>query len=264
MLCGRVGRLSDFYELRGNDMATRKQISYKSLKRAFASAERMIADDRNHFITKVVTNEVSSLGVYEPLINAVIARALYEELSPRFVVETEVNRIDICAMDNSRSIVIAIESKGMVSNSTNGRGYPANSLDVHGIKTRKLSEVEKDINGLENKVIKNRLVVSHHEIVVPIVYELYRSGGEGRRAGDTKPWTTPPAFRNLSKYLKRDLRAWFDDNYPGEFKPIHATKAIPLIGANELWQEQSAWHYPNYKSLEAYVSFFAFGRYVEE
>ena len=244
-------------------MATRKQISDRSLKRAFASAEKMIAGDRNRFITKVVTNEVSSLGVYEPLINAVIARALYDELSSRFVVETEVNRIDACALDNSGSIVLAIESKGMVSNSTNGRGCPANSLDVHGIKTRKLGEVEKDINGLENKVSKNCPVVSHHEIIVPIVYELYRSGGEDRRAGDTKPWTTPPAFRNLSKDLRRDFRDWFDDNYPGEFKLIHATKAIPLIGANELWQEQSAWHYPKYRSLETYVNFFAFGRYVE-
>ena len=44
---------------------------------------------------------------------------------------------------------------------------------------------------------------------------------------------------------------------------IHATEPIELRDANKLWLEQSQWMYPKYKSLEAYVSFFAFGRFVK-
>jgi len=122
----------------------------------------------------------------------------------------------------------------------------------------------KDVNKIESKISKVGAAVPHWEIFVPIVYELYRSGGEEEWTQNRRPWTTPSEYKALRKNLKNDFAGWFKQKYSNQFKLIHATQPIELRDANELWLEQSNWHYPKYKSLdEAYVSFFAFGRYKE-
>ena len=66
--------------------------------------------------------------------------------------------------------------------------------------------------------------------------------------------------------MLRELGTYFLRN-PKRFRfaieLIHATEPIVLRKANKMWLEQSQWKYPKYKSLEAYVSFFAFGRFVK-
>jgi len=49
------------------------------LQEAFSLADERLRGERNRSITKVITNEVSSIGGQEGLINAVIARAVYDE-----------------------------------------------------------------------------------------------------------------------------------------------------------------------------------------
>ena len=180
-----------------------------------------------------------------------------------FTVKTEVGKgtqkIDICLL-NKGSVILALEGKWMVSNSTRKGSPPADALDVSGIKN-KLQKVMKDITDIGDKIDRTGIVVPHYEIFVPIVCELYRTGGESELFKDAKPWATDPRYREVRENLKRDLKKWFickDD----AFKLIHATKPIELVDASRLWQEQSAWLYPKYKTLEAYVSFYAFGRYV--
>ena len=77
-----------------------------------------------------------------------------------------------------------------------------------------------------------------------------------------KPWTTLPKFKCVRKELAKDFKQWFKEE-DNSIELIHATKPIELRDANKLWLEQSRWMYPKYKSLEAYVSFFAFGRLVK-
>ena len=62
--------------------------------------------------------------------------------------------------------------------------------------------------------------------------------------------------------MRDDLADWFDRKYP-EIRLLHAAESIELRGANEHWLEMSQDKYPEYKSLEAYVSFYAFARFVE-
>lgn len=243
-------------------MATRRQISIRKLKEAFSSAEDRLKGERNRLITEVITNEAFAING-EGLISAVIARALHDTFSGRFVTETEVKRIDLCLIDNESRVVVAIEGKWMVSNNTtrdNRDGFK-NSLDVHGIRASKLGSVEKDITGLGDKIRKIGKVIPHYEIFVPIVCELYRTGGEDEWFKEKKPWTTDPRYEKVRRNLRRDLTKWFTSK-DDAFKFIHATERIELVDANHFWQEQSAWLYPKYKSLEAYVSFYAFGRYV--
>ncbi len=56
-----------------------------------------------------------------------------------------------------------------------------------------------------------------------------------------------------------DFSQWFKEE-DNSIELIHATGPIELRNVNKMWLKQSKWMYPKYKSLEAYVSFFAFGR----
>ena len=98
---------------------------------------------------------------------------------------------------------------------------------------------------------------------MPIVYERYRTGGENEWTKNSKPWTTPTEYKQLRTGLTKDMTRWFE-KHDKQFKQIHATEPIKLLDANQLWIKQSGWRYPKYKSLEAYVSFFAFGRFVDK
>ena len=248
-------------------MELRSQVTVGRLKEAFALAEDRLRHESNLTITQVITNEVSSTGGHEGLVNAVIAKSLHDVFCADFVVETEVKRIDICVLDSHRRVVAAIEGKAMVSNSHRADRY-SNSLDVHGIRTKLHSNkqssnsVEKDVLEVENKIASVGPVIRHHEIFVPIVYELYRKGGEDEWTKESKPWTTHDKYLKARKFLKRDFNRWFSDRYPGQFKPLHCTEPIELIGADRLWRKQSGWRYPRYESLKAYVSFYAFRRFV--
>ena len=240
-------------------MDTTDPVSMEMLKKAFSLAEKRLSEKKNRSITEVITNEVSSIGGHEGLVNAVIARALYDVFPCRLDIKTEHKRIDIGIMNEDGEIVVAIESKMMVSNSTSRNPTIKDSIDVDGIK-KKLNSVKKDINNIHKKIKK---LVDRYEIFVPIVYELYRTGGKSEWTKHKKPWTTLPKYKSVRKGLVKDFNQWFkgEDN---SIELIHATKPIELRDANNLWLEQSRWMYPKYKSLEAYVSFFAFGRLVKK
>ncbi|MYB57020.1 MAG: hypothetical protein F4X51_11565 [Gemmatimonadetes bacterium] len=235
-------------------------VSMEMLKKAFSLAEKRLSEKKNRSITEVITNEVSSIGGHEGLVNAVIARALYDVFPCRLAIKTEHKRIDICLMNEDREIVVAVEGKMMVSNST--KCAIKNSIDVQGIDVKLNSvtnSVKKDINNIHKKIGK---LVDRYEIFVPIVYELYRTGGENEWTKRKKPWTTLPKLKSVRKGLVKDFAQWFKEE-DNSIELIHATEPIELRDANKLWLEQSRWMYPKYKSLEAYVSFFAFGRLVK-
>ena len=78
-----------------------------------------------------------------------------------------------------------------------------------------------------------------------------------------KPWVTHCKYRTVRQNLKNNLRKWFR-RQDKRFRLIHTTKPILLSDANELWLDQSHWRYPKFNSLEAIVSFYAFGRRVQE
>ena len=46
-------------------------------------------------------------------------------------------------------------------------------------------------------------------------------------------------------------------------KLIYAAESVELRDANEHWLQQSQRKFPNFTSLEAYVSFYALARFVE-
>ena len=109
------------------------EISREMLKKAFSLAEESLSGKKNRFITGVITNEVSSIGGHEGLVNAVIARALYDVFSS-LDVKTEHKRIDIGLMNEDGEIVAAVEGKMMVSNSW--KRAIKNSIDVQGIDVK--------------------------------------------------------------------------------------------------------------------------------
>ena len=238
------------------------QISMRQLKSAFALAEKRAKNRQNRYITRAITNDVCPLAALEGSVNAVIARALHDTFRDRFVVGMEVGRkrkIDVCLLDEG-NVIVALEGKGMVSNSTKKKKPPIDALDVRGIQG-KLEKVKADVDGIGGKLNETGALVSHYEIFVPIVYEFYRAGGEDEWFKEAKPWTTDPRYRTVMGSLKNDLTEWFtreDDS----FRMIRASERIELVDANSLWKKQSKWLYPKYKSLKAYVSFFAFGRCV--
>ena len=243
-------------------MASRRLISMRALKEAFRLAEETLTGERNRFITKVITNEVSSIGGYEGLVNAVIARALHDTFLQRFVVKTEVKGIDVCLLHKG-NVIVALEGKGMVSDS-HTRRPPAFATSVGGIKTKLNKSVQADIDRIDKRLERTGTVDSHYQIFIPIIYELYRQGGEREWHIQERPWTTQPSYKDVRKGLEGELKQWFKQR-DNRFELIRGTSnPIELRDANQFWQEQSAWLYPKYKSLEAYVSFFAFGRYVEK
>ena len=176
------------------------------------------------------------------------------------------NGIDI-ALVNGDGVVVAIETKGMVSNSHRGDRNRI-SIDVHGVRT-KLYRDKRDNNSIESDIadsagkIPIEMVCPRFELFVPVVYELYRQGGtESDWFAERKPWVTLPGFEQLRENMKDDLTEWFAREDPS-FRLIHAAESVELRGANELWKRQSQRKYREYKSLEAYVSFYAFARFVE-
>ena len=244
-------------------MDTTGPVSMEMLKKAFSLAEKRLNDKKNRFITEVITNEVSIVA-QEGLVNAVIARALHDEF-PCLDVKIEYSgnkgkkRIDIGLMNKEKKLVVAVEGKMMVSNS---RKYAIkNSIDVYGIKD-KLKGVKNDISDIGEKIQQGKVAPHCYEIFVPIVSEFYRTGGESEWTQNRKPWTTLSKFKCVRKELAKDFAQWFQEE-DNSIKLIHATEPIELRDANKMWLKQSKWMYPKYKSLEAYVSFFAFGRLVK-
>ena len=238
-------------------MDTTGSVSMEMLKNAFSLAEELLrCEEKNRSITEVITNEVSSIGGHEGLVNAVIAKALYDVFPSRLAVKTEHKRIDIGIMNEDAEIVAAVEGKMMVSNST--KCAIKNSIDVYGIKD-KLKGVKKDIAGIKKKIRQGKVAPYCYEFFVPIVYEFYRTGGKSEWIQNRKPWTTLPQYKSVRKGLAKDFAQWFKEE-DNSIELIHATEPIELRNANKMWLKQSKWMYPKYKSLEAYVSFFAFGR----
>ena len=231
------------------------EVSREMLKKAFSLAEKLLrCEDKNRYITAKITNEVGRVPG-EKLVNDVIAEAL-RDVFPRLDVKREHRLIDIGLMNEDGEIVAAVEGKMMVSNSRTCA--IENSIDVQGIYV-KLNSVKKDINNIHKKIGKS---VDHYEIFVPIVYELYRSGGKNEWTKHKKPWTTLPKFKCVREGLAKDFDQWFKKR-DNSIELIHATEPIELRDANKMWLEQSQGEFPKYKSLEAYVSFFAFGRFVK-
>lgn len=55
-------------------MDTTGPVSMEMLKKAFSLAEKRLIDKKNRFITEVITNEVSSIGGHEGLVNCQFLR----------------------------------------------------------------------------------------------------------------------------------------------------------------------------------------------
>ncbi len=246
-------------------------ISEELLKHAFKLAEERLRGQSNYEITKNITNEVGPVK-YEGSLNSIICSSLSDTLKGCSVLQ-EYELIDICVIHDN-AVVAAIESKGMVANSFR-KDKNRVSIDLHGIRTklypdrRNLNKttgihncVQTDISNISEK-IPNDMKSPRFEIFVPVIYELYRRGGtEADLFSANKPWITLQGFRELRKEMRRDFIEWFRRE-DSQIRLIHAGEAIELRGANELWIQQSQAKYPRFISLEAYLNFYAFGRFVE-
>ena len=242
-------------------MNATRSISIQNLKKAFSLAEKNLRGNENRAISASITNEDFNVR-YEDSVNGVFVSAL-SNIFTDCRVDSELNNIDI-SIDQDGQLVAAIESKGMVSNA-HSRDRLKDSLDVHGIRT-KLNSDSRSKNSVENDIaeIQNKLPSAsepHFEIFIPIIYELYRGSAEEEWTSERKPWTTLPSYKELSVTLKDDLTKWFQDISEHRFTLIHSTDPIELKDANELWMKQSQ-KFTRFNSLEAFVSFFVFGRYV--
>lgn len=243
-----------------------------SLKDAFDLAkEKLRGDEWNRRITEEVANDSPNRNVrWERSLDNLFEEALSEQFSschvcPQWQRSNRRNstRIDLCVVCDGQ-VTVAIECKGMVANSVAGESNRMTSLSVHGI-TNKLDDVEKDIRGIRRKLGRH-WSKSHFEVFVPVIYELYRPGSGNEPAKrDVKPWITLPRYRDVRDNLSADLDGWFQKWSVRDtaFEIIHQTEPIELRDANQLWRERGYKHYPRFRSLEAYVSFFAFGRFVE-
>ena len=248
-------------------MASSIPVSEELLKVAFENSEQLLRGDANYSLTRKITNEVGRVS-YENNLNDLFSEGLRQAL-PGCSVHREFNRpngIDI-ALVNEDGVVVAIEAKGMVSNSHRGDRNRI-SIDVHGVRTklypdkRDKNSVEVDIADIAGKIPEN-MVCPRFELFIPVVYELYREGGtESDWFAERKPWVTLPEFKQLRGNMKYDLTEWFTREDPS-FRLIHAAESVELRNANEHWKRQSQRKYREYKSLEAYVSFYAFARFVE-
>ena len=248
----------------GDGVNSQVSVSLELLQSAFGLAEDRLRGEANRLITQKVTSEAKTVR-YEGSLNAVLQSALSDTFS-RCSVKREYNKIDIC-MIHQEGIVAAIESKGMVANSHSSDRNRI-SIDLHGIRTklypdrRSSNSVQADISEISGK-IPIGMECPRFEIFVPVVYELYRDGGS--RADwfrEKKPWVTLPKFKELRENMVDDLAEWFRREDP-QISLIHATKSVELRNANEFWLNQAQHRFPEFTSLEAYVSFYAFGRFVE-
>ena len=245
-------------------MTSLPPISEALLEDAFALTECRMAGGDNLRITKRITNEVNRVQ-YEGSLNSILISALSDTL-PGCSVRREYNKIDISVVTDD-GIVAAIETKGAVANSHAG-DMNRISIDVHGVRTklypdaRDENSVQSDIDKIAGK-IPAELECPRFEIFIPVIYELYREGGS--RAdwfSERKPWVTLPEFKKLRESMQGDLIEWFHREDPS-FILIHAAESVELQNANELWRRHSRRRFPQFSSLEAYVSFYAFARFVE-
>ena len=248
-------------------------VSEDDLRTAFRLAEQRLRGAENRTIAKRIAAEATKVS-YEKSLDVIFASALADIL-PNCSVHCDrpaFNRLDICVVYNN-FVVIAVESKGIVSNSHSGDGY-SNSLDLKSIRTKlcpdarnlnkktgKHNCLRTDIAEISGK-IPAEMNGPRYEVFIPVVYELYRDGGrESDWLAESKPWVTLPKFKKLRENLKDDLSQWFHGEDP-EIRLMYAAQSIELRDANELWLQQSKWKFPQYTSLEAYVSFFSFSRFV--
>ena len=248
----------------GTNMSSLPPISEALLKDAFALTERRLTGSDNRRVTEKITNEVRRVQ-YEGSLNSILRSTLSDTL-PRCSVRREYNKIDICAVTDD-GIVAAIETKGTVANSHAG-DMNRISIDVHGVRTklypdaRDQNSVQKDIADIASKIPVS-MECPRFEIFIPVIYELYREGGsQAEWFSERKPWVTLHGFKKLRDNMKEDLREWFHREDPS-FTLIHAAESIELEGAYELWRRQSRRRFPQFTSLEAYVSFYAFARFVD-
>ena len=240
-------------------MVVQNPISMDSLREAFSLAEEMLKGDWNRTIAQSIVNDTLRSIQWENSIRVLFASVLSEEF-PDCGVQESNRDLDIKITHEGR-IVSGIECKGMVSNSHRSDGFK-DSLDVWGIKRRKLSLVEADIEGIEDKI---KSASPHWEVFVPIVYEIYRKGAtDAELYEERKPWTTHQRYKGLRQTLKKDFTQWFEGKYPSEFTLIHAADRIGFVNVGEIWSELCEGKASCTPVSEAYVSFFAFGRYVNK
>ena len=244
----------------------------EKLEKAFLLTEGRLKNERNESIANSITNDVGSIqweGLLDDQFKLALKQVFPEDIE---VKKARPGRPDIdIRMSYKGRVIVAIESKGMVSDSHSLNDIK-DSLDVGGIDNKlhidkgpSENSVEKDIKCIGNKMSKLGEVAPHWEIFVPVIYDLYRTGGSRRElTNGSKPYVTLDRYKELVVNRKVDLAEWFM-KCDEEIDPIYCTsEPIKLREANRLWKEQSGWKYPQFKSLEAYVSFYAFGRYVEE
>ena len=239
-------------------------VSEDLLRSAFALAEKRLKGPDNHNVTQRITNETKVVR-YEGSLNSILVSALSDTL-PECSVKKEYRKIDICAIYGD-DIVVALESKGMVANS-HSSDQNRISLDLHGIRTklypdaRARNSVQTDIAGVSGKIPQG-MNCSRFELFVPVIYELYREGGDRSDwFAERKPWVTLPKFRELRKNMRGDFIEWFQREDP-RISLVHAVESVELRDANQLWNTQAKSSFPKFKSLEAYVSFYVFGRFIE-
>ena len=246
-------------------MGTQNPISMDSLKEAFSLAEERLKGESNRSITQSIVNEKGRVQ-YEKSLDKLYIAALSDifddcEIRPKY-------GIDICMAD-AQCVIAAIECKGMVSNAGESDAF-GNSLDVTGIRNKIWpnqwikTTLTSDIEGIKDKIPYGATNPTL-EIFIPGIYEIYRKGASKRELFDVKnkPWTTHPKFKKSIRTLDEDLKEWFQDEYPDEFISIHATEPIELLNSNQLWLERYRGEEPWAPISEAYVSFFAFRRYIE-
>ncbi len=180
---------------------------------------------------------------------------------PQYSVCSEFSRIDISLIRNA-CLATTIESKGMVAN--RGKREIRSPTDIHGINRKLDRDVRKDIKGIAGK-IPNGMQCPRFEVFVPVIYELYREGATEEELFNTgkKPWTTHCDFKRLRRNLKKDLNKWFKSNYPGQFKLLHSVESVELLDADQIWINQQSDICPWTPISEAYVSFYAFARFIE-
>ena len=244
-------------------------VSEVSLGKAFTLVEERLRGDSNDEVMKAIANDARRAS-YEGSLNRIIHSALSDVFEDCYVYSAgqprELHSIDICVVQNN-DVVAVIESKGTVANSHNSDNHRS-AIDLHGIRTklwqdkRSQNSIQNDIKDISQKIPKS-MSCPRFEVFVPIIYELYREGGNPSVwFSERKPWVTLPKFRDLRVRLKDDLESWFYSQDP-QIKLLHATEFVELAGANEHWLKTSKAKHPEYKSLEAYVSFYAFTRFVE-